>query len=48
MDNLKKIETETCHKCGVTLKRTIVEWNFPPELIAMAKELGINISKFKR
>ncbi len=47
MQDLEKKEVESCPHCGKTIKTVVSSWKFPPELIAIANELGININKFK-
>jgi len=43
MDDFSKLELMRCPHCDKVIKKNVTSYQFPPEILAVMKQLGINI-----
>lgn len=48
MDELRKINETNCPHCGRVIERKTESYKLPPEILAIIKQMGINIKDFKK
>jgi hypothetical protein len=46
MDNFKKIDKTICPHCSHVIREVETSYDLPPEILAIVKQMGINIKDF--